>query len=90
MDGHNDLLGELAADAALERSDFLVQSTEQFRKFLDRHRVASPVAGRPNQFSLGHELFPPAASIAGAQLRGQVNCATRPRCRATTRAWGRA
>jgi hypothetical protein len=38
MDGHNDLLGELAADAALERSDFLVQSTEQFRKFLDRHR----------------------------------------------------
>jgi hypothetical protein len=35
---HNDLLGELAADAALERSDFLVQSTEQLRKFLDRHR----------------------------------------------------
>ena len=31
MDGHNDLLGELAADAALERSDFLVQSTEQLR-----------------------------------------------------------
>ncbi len=29
-----DLLGELAADAALERSDFLVQATEQFRKFL--------------------------------------------------------
>ena len=26
MDGHNDLLGELAADAALERSDFLVQA----------------------------------------------------------------
>ena len=38
MDSHNDLLGELAADAALERSDFLVQSTEQLRKFLDRHR----------------------------------------------------
>lgn len=36
MDGsRNDLLGELAADAALERSDFLVQATEQFRKFLD-------------------------------------------------------
>ena len=30
-----DLLGELAADAALERSDFLVQATEQLRKFLD-------------------------------------------------------
>jgi hypothetical protein len=38
MDSHNDLLGELAGDAALERSDFLVQSTEQLRKFLDRHR----------------------------------------------------
>ena len=33
--GHNDLLGELAADAALERSDFLVQATEQLRKFLE-------------------------------------------------------
>ena len=31
--GHNDLLGELAADAALERSDFIVQATEQLRKF---------------------------------------------------------
>ena len=31
----NDLLGELAGDAALERSDFLVQATEQLRKFLD-------------------------------------------------------
>jgi hypothetical protein len=38
MDGHNDLLGELAADAALERSDALIQATEQLRKFLDRHR----------------------------------------------------
>jgi hypothetical protein len=31
----NDLLGEIAADAALERSDFLVQSTSQLRKFLE-------------------------------------------------------
>ncbi len=31
----NDLLGELAADAALERRDFLVQATEQVRRFLD-------------------------------------------------------
>ena len=31
----NDQFGELAADAALERSDFLVQATEQLRKFLD-------------------------------------------------------
>ena len=39
-DGHgrNDLLGEIAADAALERSDFLVQATEQLRKFLDANR----------------------------------------------------
>jgi hypothetical protein len=29
-----DLLGELASDAALERGDFLVQATEQFRRFL--------------------------------------------------------
>ena len=38
MDGHNDLLGELAADAALERSDFIVQATEQLRRFLDHHK----------------------------------------------------
>lgn len=36
--GRNDLLGELAADAALERSEALIQSTEQLRAFLDRHR----------------------------------------------------
>jgi len=34
----NDLLGEIAADAALERSDFLVQSTEQLRKFLEANK----------------------------------------------------
>src|SRR5438045_6468772 len=34
-DGRNDLLGELAADAALERTDFLVRSTEQLNKFLE-------------------------------------------------------
>jgi hypothetical protein len=34
----NDLLGEIAADAALERSDFLVQATDQFRKFLDANK----------------------------------------------------
>ncbi len=31
----NDLLGELASDAALERTDFLVEATEQLRRFLD-------------------------------------------------------
>jgi hypothetical protein len=31
----NDLLGELAADASLEHSDFLVQSAAQLEKFLD-------------------------------------------------------
>lgn len=36
--GRNDLLGEIAADAALERGDFLVQSTDQLRRFLDRHK----------------------------------------------------
>ncbi len=34
----NDLLGEIAADAALERSDFLVQSTEQLRRFLEANK----------------------------------------------------
>ena len=43
--GHNDLLGELAADAALERSDFIVQSTEQLRRFLDHHKERIAVLG---------------------------------------------
>src|SRR3954454_15500874 len=34
----NDLLGEIAADAALERSDFLIQATDQLRKFLSANR----------------------------------------------------
>jgi len=34
----NDMLGELANDAALERTDFVAQATEQLAKFLDRHR----------------------------------------------------
>ncbi len=34
----NDLLGAIAADAALERSDFLVQATDQLRKFLDANK----------------------------------------------------
>ena len=33
--GRNDLLGELAGDAALERKDFLVQSARQLHRFLD-------------------------------------------------------
>jgi hypothetical protein len=33
------LLGELAADAALERTDFLVRATEQLQGFLDRHEA---------------------------------------------------
>ena len=34
----NDLLGEIAGDAALERSDFIVQATEQLRKFLNANK----------------------------------------------------
>ena len=41
MDSHNDLLGELASDAALERSDFLVQATEQLRSSSTATRSAS-------------------------------------------------
>ncbi|HLO34430.1 MAG TPA: hypothetical protein VK194_00035, partial [Candidatus Deferrimicrobium sp.] len=33
-----DLLGEIAGDAALERSDSLVQATEQLRKFLNANK----------------------------------------------------
>ena len=43
--GRNDLLGEIAQDAALERGDFLVQSTEQLRRFLDRHKERIAVLG---------------------------------------------
>ena len=34
----NDMLSELANDAGLERTDFVVQATEQLAKFLDRNR----------------------------------------------------
>jgi hypothetical protein len=34
----NSMLGELATDAAEERTDFIVQATEQLSKFLDRNR----------------------------------------------------
>jgi hypothetical protein len=34
----NDLLGELASDAALERSDFLAVAGEQLQKFMDANR----------------------------------------------------
>jgi hypothetical protein len=36
--GRNSMLGELASDAASERTDFVVQATEQLAKFLDRNR----------------------------------------------------
>jgi hypothetical protein len=45
MDSHNDLLGELAADAALERSDFIRQSAEQLHRFLDHHRARISALG---------------------------------------------
>src|SRR3954469_13958969 len=35
----NSMLGELATDAAEERTDFIVQATEQLAKFLDRNRA---------------------------------------------------
>ncbi|HET7027939.1 MAG TPA: hypothetical protein VFI28_09630 [Candidatus Limnocylindrales bacterium] len=38
-DARNDQLGELAADAALERGDFLVQATDQLRRFLESNRA---------------------------------------------------
>jgi hypothetical protein len=38
-DARHDLLGELASDAALERTDFLVQATQQLNRFLDANRT---------------------------------------------------
>lgn len=38
MDGHQDLLGEIAADASLERSDFIVRATDQLQQFLGHHK----------------------------------------------------
>jgi hypothetical protein len=37
-EGRNAMLGELATDAALERNDFLNQSAEQLKRFLDENR----------------------------------------------------
>jgi hypothetical protein len=36
--GRNDMLGELANDAAMERTDFVVQATEQLHRFLERNK----------------------------------------------------
>ncbi|HEY7735652.1 MAG TPA: hypothetical protein VH813_02540 [Candidatus Limnocylindrales bacterium] len=36
--GRNDLLGELAADAALERTDYVRQAAEQLHRFLEANR----------------------------------------------------
>jgi hypothetical protein len=45
MDSQNDLLGELAADAALERADFIRESAEQLHRFLDHHRSRIAAVG---------------------------------------------
>jgi len=45
MDSQNDLLGELAADAALERADFIRQAAEQLHRFLDHHRARISALG---------------------------------------------
>ncbi len=47
----NDQLGELAADASLERTDFLAVAAEQLQKFLDanRDRIARPRRADPDR-----------------------------------------
>ena len=40
--GRNDLLGELARDAELERNAFIGQASEQLRKFLEANRGRTP------------------------------------------------
>ena len=54
--GRNDLLGEIAADAALERGDFLVQATDQLRRFLDRAQGADRRVRRPDADRRGARL----------------------------------
>ena len=73
--GRNDLLGEIAADAALERSDFLVQSTDQLRRFLDRHKERIAAYGgltlideEPDYLSIAARLQ---RSAAGAGISGR-------------------
>jgi hypothetical protein len=63
MDSHNDLLGELAGDAALERADFIRQSAEQLHRFLDHHRDRIAAIGgltlideEPDYLSLAPDL----------------------------------
>jgi hypothetical protein len=41
----NDMLGELANDASLERTDFVVQAAQQLTGFLDRHRARIAALG---------------------------------------------
>jgi len=54
----NDLLGEIASEAALERTDFLVQATDQLRKFLDAE-VREASAGVLHPQSNPHVLSSP-------------------------------
>ena len=52
----NDLLGAIAGDAALERSDFLVQATEQLRKFLDQRIEHDAIAAGRDKRRVGLKL----------------------------------
>ena len=49
-ESRNDLLGELAADAALERRDFLVAATDQLRRFLEATEYAEDPPSRTRRF----------------------------------------
>src|SRR4026208_2503033 len=66
--GRTDLLGEIAADAALERSDFLVQSTDQLRRFLDRHKER--IAAYGGLTLIDEEPAPPSPPAATAPSGG--------------------
>ena len=81
----NDLLGEIAADAALERSDFLVQSTEQLRKFLDANKRRIDALGGltlidedPDYLSIAPDLHVPQPDPLSRRPHRRVDVA-RPR-----------
>ncbi len=89
LEGQNLLLGELAADAALERKSFLVDATDQLRGFLDRHgdrirelggrkiRTRADVEAALSGIRIGQKL-PLIVEREGQRLRGEIIVAEKP------------
>src|SRR4029079_14210810 len=79
----SDLLGEIAGDAELERSDFLVQATEQLNKFLkaNRERIAelgglTLIDDAPDYLSVDQDLTCPSRARHPDDLTNEGTSAT--------------